>query len=141
MSELNLSARLTGEWQLTRRVSGQAQMTGTAEFSPDELGLQYHETGQMTLADGPTLHFSRRYLYRIWAGGFDVLFDETPARLFQRVDLVIHGAQITGEGFHDCQPDSYVSAYTFELPTKFSIVHRVNGPRKSYVSETDFTRN
>lgn len=140
MSVFDLATILAGAWNLSRRVSGQAEMSGTAVFTPDETGLHYHESGQITLLDGQKLAFSRRYLYRFEGGSMDVFFDEAEPRLFQSVELTASDGQITGQGFHNCPPDVYVSNYRFLLPTWFSIVHRVDGPRKSYSIETDFIR-
>lgn len=140
MSEFDLAAALTGAWRLSRRVSGQAEMSGTAVFAPEGEGLRYHESGELQLPDGQKLAFSRNYLYRFVEDRIEIMFDEPEPRLFQSVKLIHSAGQITGQGFHNCPPDVYVSVYRFSLPTDFSIVHRVDGPRKSYDIESDFTR-
>lgn len=140
MSDFDLAAALVGTWRLSRRVSGQAEMSGTAIFTPDDFGLRYQESGQIVLSGGQTLEFSRGYLYRFRPGRMEVLFDETAPRLFQSVELIGDATEILGQGFHNCPPDVYVSNYRFLVPSGFSICHRVDGPRKSYDIETDFSR-
>ena len=140
MSEFDLAVALSGAWRLDRRVSGQADMRGTAVFTPDGADLRYLESGQMVLRNGQTLEFSRRYVYRFHPGRMEVFFDEPVLRLFQSVELLGDSAQVIGQGFHNCPPDVYASNYRFSLPTGFSITHRVDGPRKSYDIQTEFTR-
>ncbi|ODT84127.1 MAG: hypothetical protein ABS76_01075 [Pelagibacterium sp. SCN 64-44] len=141
LDEIDLIAALTGEWRIARSVSGQAAMTGLATFTPARGGdLHYREHGQMVLAGGQSYDFTRSYFYRFGAGWMEVLFDEMPPRLFHRVELTRDGASIVGEGWHNCQPDTYASRYRFDLPDAFSIAHRVDGPRKSYLIASEFVR-
>lgn len=132
---------LVGVWSFRRSVSGGSIMTGQATFVPaggDR--LSYAETGTLTLADGKDYAFERHYIYELRGGGFRVLFDEKPPRLFQDVELELNGGALIGSGFHNCAPDVYSSAYRFDLPVGFRIAHDVSGPRKAYAIVTDYAR-
>lgn len=116
-------------------------MTGQAAFTPiPNDSLHYRETGSFFMPDGKSFHFERSYIYQPRSTGFRVLFDETPRRLFQDVDLKEQGAYLIGDAFHACSPDTYTSAYRFDPLGNFRIVHNVTGPRKSYAITTDYTR-
>ncbi|MDB5529130.1 MAG: hypothetical protein JWR51_2233 [Devosia sp.] len=132
---------LVGDWSFRRSVSGGSTMTGQATFfQASDHRLNYAETGTLTLADGKDYAFERRYIYELRGGGFRVLFDETPPRLFQDVVLRLAGEALIGSGFHNCAPDVYSSAYRFNLPVGFRIAHDVSGPRKAYAIVTDYAR-
>lgn len=133
-------AALAGEWRLDRRVVDHAAMTGLAVFTPSGATLHYRESGHMVLETGQALQFSRSYIYRFNKELMEVLFDEQPLRLFQSVVLTRQEDQVVGKGSHDCPPDTYTSRYRFMLPRAFSISHQVQGPRKFFVIETDFSR-
>ncbi|MET3898458.1 hypothetical protein ABIB57_002407 [Devosia sp. UYZn731] len=132
---------LVGDWSFRRSVTGGSIMTGQATFGRvGENCLNYAETGMLTLADGKDYAFERRYIYELRGGGFRVLFDEKPPRLFQDVDLGLSDDTWIGSGFHNCAPDIYASTYRFDLPVGFRIAHDVSGPRKAYAIVTDYAR-
>lgn len=131
---------LVGDWSFRRSVSSGPIMTGQATFiQTGDRRLNYAETGTLTL-DGKDYAFERRYIYELRGGGFRVLFDEAPPRLFQDVDLSMAAEALFGSGSHNCEPDVYSSTYRFNLPTGFRIAHDVSGPRKSHSIVTDYAR-
>jgi hypothetical protein len=132
---------LSGFWSFERRVSGQAEMVGEATFTRQTSDLlQYAEAGTMVLASGDRLAFSRRYIYRRSAAGFEIHFDETPLRLFQSVKLDTTKNLITGCGMHLCGQDVYNSIYVFGAMDVFKTVHDVSGPKKLWSIETLYFR-
>jgi len=116
-------------------------MSGQAAFTPISAdSLRYRETGTLVMPEGKSFQFERNYIYQPRPTGFRVLFDETPPRLFQDVDLREQGGCLVGDTFHPCAPDTYTSTYRFDPSGSFRIVHEVSGPRKSYSIKTDYTR-
>ncbi|WP_372425159.1 DUF6314 family protein [Salinarimonas chemoclinalis] len=136
-----LLAGLAGDWVIDRVVEGLATLHGSARFAPTRAGaLAYAESGTLTLAGGGRLRAERRYVFRAASGGFDVLFDETPERLFHSILPVPQGDALVGRAAHLCGADTYESTYRFEPDGGMRIVHRVRGPAKDYVSRTAYRR-
>ncbi|MGP9819592.1 DUF6314 family protein [Salinarimonas sp. NSM] len=134
-------AALDGCWTIDRVVEGLATLRGSARFTPIGGGeVAYAESGTLVLADGRGLRAERRYVFRPALGGFDVLFDETPRRLFHRILPVPQGDALVGRAAHLCGADTYESTYRFEPDASLRIVHRVRGPTKDYVSRTLYRR-
>jgi hypothetical protein len=127
----------TGRWQVAREITDHrsrapAQFTGIAEFTPDDAGLAYLETGQLSLPGQPPFHAERRYHWREGADGFDVHFDD--GRFFHSVDPDSPTAQ------HWCDPDTYDVTYDFHAWPIWSSRWTVTGPRKAYDMITTYTR-
>ena len=137
----DLLQQLNGTWAFERNSPGQATMTGTAVIAAIAPDLSaYEERGTLTTAEGRTFQFARKYRYRATEKSFDILFDETPLRLYQSVSLVARNGGWRGSGFHLCSPDEYRSDYSFDPPDLFMTTHNVTGPRKSYLIETRYRR-
>ena len=137
----DLLQQLNGTWAFERNSPGQATMTGVAIIAEIEPDLSsYEENGTLTTAEGRTFQFSRKYRYRATEEALDILFDETPPRLYQSVSLVTRNGGWAGSGFHLCSPDEYRSDYSFDPPDRFATTHHVTGPRKSYIIETRYSR-
>ena len=133
--------RLEGVWLLARTIEGKASMTGTAVFTRLDTGLlKYREEGRIRLADGKVFDGHREYLYERSPGGFTVLFAENPPRLFHGIAIARDGDALVGSATHLCIADNYDSRYTFLSDGSFVIAHTVNGPRKDYLSRTEFRR-
>jgi hypothetical protein len=116
-------------------------MSGLAVFNAIQGDrLRYHETGSLTLSEGRSFHFERRYIYEANRDALRILFDEPSPRLFQHIMLSVSAGEPRGHGLHLCSPDVYRSTYKFSLPGSFRIVHHVDGPRKSHSIDTIYHR-
>ena len=135
---------LRGAWQFSRVISGSAaaSVQGHATFTLQQADLMlYEEQGSVLLDTGQSLVARQSYLYQFTDLGFKVYFDETLRRLFHEVSLCEHAGQLSGRGHHPCGQDTYRTNYTFDLAVNlFRIEHRVTGPRKNYVSKTEYLR-
>jgi hypothetical protein len=138
---VDLLRSLTGSWVFGRSIDNGAAMSGTAMIAVRSARqFEYHEKGQLRLADGREIEGERRYLFERCDGGFNVLFAERPPRLFHRVALIPTGSSLTGEAAHLCGEDRYESRFRFDVDDSFTIEHAVTGPRKRYRIKTLYTR-
>ena len=130
---------LLGTWAFERKVSGWARMAGTLRVSAAGEGTAvYEERATVRTEDGTEFAGSQRYLVRQQEDGLVLCFAESDA-VFQVLRFAVdeHGG-LRAEAVHCCAEDEYVSTYVFGPGRVFSVVHRVSGPRKAYVSETSF---
>jgi Family of unknown function (DUF6314) len=138
--QLNPFDRLLGEWRVTRSIAGHASMSGSAYVvllaATEAL---YEERVEVVLESGKRLTGTRRYLYRRTQDGLDILFAETQ-QLFQSLRFRLDGNDLVAEASHDCAMDRYCSRYILRADDCFSVRHTVHGPRKGYVSTTEFVR-
>ena len=135
--------RLSGRWRQSRTIVPGGQYMGVAHFVPAENGcLRYTEEGVLTPDGVGPVQSRRTYLYKIDDGRIDVLFDESPPRLFHSIeDFQDSGSDVVShESMHVCGQDTYRSTYEFRSDKSFVIRHRVTGPRKNYVMTTVYTR-
>jgi hypothetical protein len=133
--------RLEGVWDLARNIEGQATMTGIAEYTRHGLDvLAYREEGRVLLAGGKAFDAHREYRFERAPRGFAVFFAEDPRRLFHRIELACDSDALAGSATHQCAPDVYDSTYRFLADGTFLVRHAVRGPRKDYVSATEFKR-
>ncbi|MEM6587252.1 MAG: DUF6314 family protein [Pseudomonadota bacterium] len=127
-----------GTWRITRtiddRLGPPGRFKGAAQFTPNEDGLRYSETGQLTLGEGPSFSATRTYLWRADGPLIEVLFPDTSP--FHRFDPNAGGA---GER-HYCDPDIYDVIYDFSDWPHWATTWTVTGPRKDYTMRTQFTR-
>lgn len=139
---LQVMTRLAGAWSFDRVIEGQASMKGLATFTPlDAERLAYREQGRLKLRNGTELEAEREYVFRHRDRGFDVLFKESPPRLFHAIDLAASdGGALSGSAGHLCHLDHYQSTYTFCADGGLIIRHVVSGPRKDYTMTTIYTR-
>ena len=132
---------LAGAWDLDRTIEGKATMVGIAEFKLLETGqLKYREEGRIHLADGQAFDGHREYVFERSPDGFSVFFAENPPRLFHAIAIAREGDALVGSAGHLCVADHYDSVYRFRADGSFVIQHTVNGPRKDYLSRTEFRR-
>ncbi len=127
----------TGLWSLARRINdaragAEGRLEGQAEFRPLGVGLICEERGVLHFASGDPMQVSRRYFWRAEsAGRIAVSFED--GRPFHDFAL---GA--IAEAAHDCAPDHYHVAYDFSHWPNWRAVWTVKGPRKDYVSVSDY---
>lgn len=128
-----------GRWSLHRRIEDRIGMdavfTGTADFRiTGAAKLSYTETGELTLGSA-VMTAERRYDWLFGpAGEITVNFDD--GRLFHQFDP---GRQQLFAR-HYCGDDIYDVRYEFGAKHQWRSVWRVSGPRKDYVSHTEFAR-
>ncbi|WP_426421131.1 DUF6314 family protein [Bradyrhizobium genosp. A] len=134
--------RLAGSWSFNRVIEGQGGMQGLATFTPLHAGsLAYREQGRLKLLNGTELEAEREYVFCNRDRGFDVLFKESPPRLFHTIELAASdGGALSGSAGHLCNLDHYQSTYTFCGHGGLIIRHVVSGPRKDYTLTTIYTR-
>jgi hypothetical protein len=129
-----------GRWQLRRRIIDalagvEGAFEGTAEFRPAAHGFVYDERGWLTYAGQAPLEGTRRYLWREERPG-RIVVDHADGDAFHRFSL---GA--VAEAKHTCSRDLYFVTYDFTGWPRWRATWRVNGPRKGYVSVTDYQRD
>lgn len=124
--------KFAGRWSLSRRIDdrlsgGTGTLTGVAEFTPQDGGLLYSETGQLRIGDAPPMEATRRYIWRAARDRIEVLFDDgRPFHFFT--------ARGQGEGTdHLCGADLYRVSYDFTAWPAWTAEWTVSGPRKDYM--------
>jgi hypothetical protein len=122
----DLAQFLPGRWTVDRALEdaglGTGRFRGSATFTPDGDGLEWVETGRMTLGryDGP----AQRTLRLVRDGdGWEVRFAD--GRLFHR----LHGDRCAFE--HPCGADLYAGEFAVRGPDAFEIGWSVTGPAKA----------
>jgi hypothetical protein len=126
-----------GRWRLTRRIAdalagAEGRLEGWAEFRPVSGGLVCEEKGLLSYGGGPPLQASRSYLWRAEAPGrIAVSFED--GRPFH-----VFALGPAAEAAHDCAPDRYHVAYDFSRWPAWRAVWTVTGPRKDYVSVSEY---
>ncbi len=128
-------ADFAGHWQIDRviddRRAGQTgTLTGFAQFTREDRGLWYHETGLLTLGPAAPMAATRDYLWR--QDGALIAVDYADGRPFHAFDPA------TPVACHLCLPDDYQVRYDFGLWPVWSAVWRVSGPRKDYLMTTTY---
>jgi hypothetical protein len=125
----DLARFLPGRWRVERALEdaaiGSGRFRGSATFTPDGDGLEWVETGRMTLGryDGP----AQRTLRIVRDGdGWAVRFAD--GRPFHRLDLRA-GDRCAFE--HPCGADRYAGELTVSGPDAFEIAWTVTGPAKA----------
>ncbi len=137
MGLASLSA-LAGDWRLTREIrhdDGSChRFEGTACFQWSGPRLIEDQTGTLDIGTATPLVATRRYVWTAEAGRIEVLFDDM--RPFHTIPL----NTVRPETTHLCPPDRYHVAYDFAEFPSWTAIWRVEGPRKSYVMDSRYTR-
>lgn len=135
-----IQADFAGSWLLRRQIDDRLSKQ-TGEFSGSAVltesaggGLIYHETGTMKFGGGPAMIAERRYLWSFASDYVDVAFDD--GRAFHRFVPFGHVAGTD----HPCGADFYTVRYDFTAWPRWSAVWTVTGPRKDYVSVSQYER-
>jgi len=132
-------ADFEGRWRIARRIEDQWMSTtglfeGVARFTADGQGLSYREVGELRLPQEAPMAASRNFLWREDGDGIAVFYaDGAP---FHR----IAGDAPVVQAWHACGQDDYEVSYNFTRWPDWRAIWRVRGPRKDYVSITDYTR-
>lgn len=123
-----------GRWRVARviddRQAGRkGRFEGTVRFTQERAGLRYHEAGELSFDGAKPIAATRDYLWREGPSGIEVCFAD--GRFFHHL-----GPRAT----HWCDPDHYTVAYDFTDWPDWRAVWEVEGPRKSYRTQSLFTR-
>jgi hypothetical protein len=125
----DLARFLPGRWRVERALEdaalGTGRFRGSATFTPDGDGLEWVETGRLTLGryDGP----ARRTLRLVPDGdGWEVRFAD--GRAFHRLDL--RAGELCAFT-HPCGADRYAGEFAVRGPDAFEIGWSVTGPAKA----------
>jgi hypothetical protein len=126
-----------GRWRIARRIEDAWMGTtglfeGVARFEPDGDGLTYTEVGELRLPQEVPMTARRTFLWREDNGAICVLYDD--GRPFHKIAA---GARVA-QDWHDCAPDTYEVTYNFTQWPGWRMIWKVQGPRKDYVSISDF---
>lgn len=120
-----------GVWCVTRHIRQDdgtlGRFEGRAEWRLDGEGALYLETGQLWLGGQGPFTAARRTL---WDADLGVRFED--GRPFHRVPL--QGGPVN----HWCPPDQYDGHYVFDTWPCWQVTWHVSGPRKAYVSQTEY---
>ncbi|MEO1550060.1 MAG: DUF6314 family protein [Pseudomonadota bacterium] len=125
-----------GDWSLHRRIldaQGSATLEGRVTFHAAPTGLRYREQGVLTLPTGTRVEAERTYFWERGSDGVTVRFDD--GRPFHHMH-----PGITTDVHHDCSPDRYSGRYDWTRWPQWRLVWDVSGPRKSYRSDSVYTR-
>ncbi|MDW4548470.1 DUF6314 family protein [Defluviimonas sp. D31] len=127
----------TGEWQVGRVIQdrlghAEGRFEGRAFFRPVEIGLAYHEEGELRLGPGPSMTAVRDYLWRI--DGERIAVDHGDGKPFHAFDPAFP------EAHHLCSPDDYRVHYDFCDWPDWRAVWVVMGPRKDYTMISRYSR-
>ena len=129
-----------GEWHLRRQIddclSGQTgDVSGTAVLSDAASGgLRDHETGKMTFGGGPPMTAERRYNWIFRPDHVEVTFADGAA-----FHCFVPKGHVAGTD-HPCGADFYTVRYDFTQWPRWRAVWTVTGPRKDYVSVSQYER-
>jgi hypothetical protein len=136
---------LKGKWGFTREIRNKAYAYGVATFTEwsDDI-LLYSEEGKLHLTEQPQkLTFQREYIYCLLKGIIKVYFaaEGKKENLFHTVNFEpIDNASIEAIGYCQCKDDFYKVTYNFSSFDEFSIINKVTGKTKDYLSITHFER-
>lgn len=110
-------------------------LVGEAAFEAQAADqLIYRETGTLTLATGAQMMAQRSYRWVFDRDAVAVMFDD--GRAFHSFVPSGHAAGTD----HPCGDDFYTVRYDFTLWPCWRAVWTVTGPRKNYVSVTQYAR-
>ena len=128
---------LEGLWRLSREIThGDGtinRLEGETRFHRAGPRLIQDETGTLVLGN-QTMKATRRYVWAASGDRLDVYFDDM--RPFHTVPL----RASHHETVHLCDPDRYEVRYEFTHWPSWSARWAVEGPRKSYVMTSHYTR-
>src|SRR3990167_3830815 len=145
----NIFQQFTGAWIMQRTLFAypskvlMGKAGGSAVFMALEKNvLNYKETGKFFPAEGGEYSISREYCYHYHekTKKIDVYFSDNgkEAGLFHTLHFDETG--LTASAVHLCRKDTYHTRYAFCIDKdnlkSFKIYHHVEGPEKSYDSET-----
>lgn len=140
MNNKDVFQSLRGSWDIKRRITPGGVFTGVGVFEAiNDDQYIYTETGDMFLDNGTQINAYRAYTYLFENGKISVYFQDGADKgsLFHTLDINENGQAIAS---HQCLEDHYASKYHFEMPEKFTVEHKVKGPKKDYILTTKLAK-
>lgn len=134
---------LEGEWDLEREIQNFGYLKGRSTFDPfDSETLHYSESGHLELISGFEGNVFREYYYQLAEDHILVSFvDALPgAKPFIRLSLQNREDTHWAKDVHHCGSDMYECTYIITSPDVFSTLIEVEGPSKSYVIKSIYSR-
>lgn len=133
------AADFLGTWVLSRTIKDHlgtmdGSLKGKAAFHADGGTLRYSESGALKLALGPVMQAERSYLWAFQGDRVVVQFDDGAAFHDFAPNGLSDGTQ------HLCGTDLYKCTYDFRAWPAWSATWQVKGPRKDYVSVSQYIR-
>jgi hypothetical protein len=126
---------LEGNWSFKREISGQGESLGKASFTKISSDtLLYREDALFKSLSGATFKNFQEYHYRLQDGKICIYF--TDGRLLHPLEL--EGGK--AKAHHLCGCDVYDAEYHFDLPERFTLCYKVQGPKKGFVIATQMSR-
>jgi tRNA A64-2'-O-ribosylphosphate transferase len=150
---IDRNAQVSNLMQGYTEVAGKATFTQLHSVEKGE-GVHLQETGRMNSSSQP-IEVRRDWIWKIDASqpSLKIYFTDPPDSLYQEIKLeedqvakMTGKLILIGKALHPCIDDLYDSEYSFfleqpsNIPTKFIIKHTVKGPKKDYVSDTEYNR-
>jgi hypothetical protein len=133
-----------GDWVLSRTIEdrlgqGDGRLDGQAQFLPrPDGGLDYVESGQLSLEGKPAMAATRRYIWQPAETGIAVSFEDGAPFHVIALDRLMPDAN------HHCDPDLYHVSYDFTRwggkAKVWRAIWRVVGPRKDYRMLSEYRR-
>jgi len=129
---------LHGNWYINREIDDRyseqkGKFVGTAAFTRQNTGLLYNESGDLTFGE-TSLRASRAYQWSFDGLSVQVTYEDgSPFH-----DFTLDGS--TAQAKHLCGQDIYYAKYDFYLPSRWTAVWTVSGPRKDYTSTSTYIR-
>ena len=139
---MTLEQTFSGAWRASRKLNGEPFFSGNATFTAagnNDLIL-YREEGFADHPGGFSALAFREYYFAISPGAFRIYFDQEQRSLFNSVQLFSRDGCYVGSGLHYCGQDTYESEYSFHNKDLWVWNHKVSGPKKEYLLETEYRR-
>lgn len=135
------TARFTLQHQGEKNKSNQSGQHGDNGINDDLLVIDYREDLQVKYdSDAPNAENTayKEYVYLYDKSRDKIIKKFTNGNLFY--ELSIDFEKQTARGDHLCEKDMYKALYTFSNPQNFHLTYFVDGPKKDYLIETEFTK-
>ncbi len=136
--------QLPGNWSFLRNFSTGDHVVGKACFKETAPNLLHYQEQGVLIHQGGQFTVYRDYFY-----SFDRLSNEINVYFArnQQPDDLLHTLffqeainPIIAAGRHLCKNDCYEVSYHFLSEYRFEVIYRVKGPRKDYVSTTQYSK-
>ncbi|MEM7461314.1 MAG: DUF6314 family protein [Pseudomonadota bacterium] len=139
-------SELSGDWQLTRKISDGSRFEGSARFVEiSENSFCLEETGRLVLQNSVSLNAMREWQWIYCGNGLlDIRYSaKNGGGVYHQVELSAlentKGQSWHGEAIHHCGNDVYAGSYQL-AENCLKIRHEINGPKKDLVIKSHFFR-
>jgi hypothetical protein len=119
---------LIGTWKARRTITNKNTIYGTATFTKiDDITIKYRED---VIFDNMPMY--KEYIYKY--------ISKDSIKVYFMDGRHFHTFKDDGISIHHCLNDTYRIKHKFHSKDKLEITYLVNGPEKSYISNTVYTR-